>query len=119
MKNFWTKNQYKTLEEYLIECVHEKTDFCLSFKEIPNPDFEGRFRQQYANEFLKMESLEQMSDDAGNGADGDNGGDAAEEKKYGMSRKSSKKDSMYKGGEIKDKILHETDTEENPEYREE
>jgi hypothetical protein len=62
LKNFWAKNQYKTLEEFLIECVHEKTDFCLSFKEIPNPDFEKRFRQQYANEFLKLESLQDLSD---------------------------------------------------------
>jgi hypothetical protein len=45
MKNFWKRNLSKTLEEFLIECVHEGTDFCLSFKEIPNPDFEKRFRQ--------------------------------------------------------------------------
>lgn len=44
MKNFWKRNTNKTLEEYLIECIHENTDFCLSFKEIPNPDFVKRFR---------------------------------------------------------------------------
>lgn len=66
LKNFWTKNQYKTLEEFLIECVHEKIDFCLSFKEIPNPDFEPRFRTQFANEFLKLESLQNMSDNDDN-----------------------------------------------------
>jgi hypothetical protein len=57
MKNFWSKNQFKTLEEYLIESIYEKTDFCLSFKKIPNPEFIKRFKQQYANEFLKMETL--------------------------------------------------------------
>lgn len=54
MKNFWKKNLSKTLEEFLIECIHEATDFCLSFKEVPNPDFEPRFRQKYESEFLKL-----------------------------------------------------------------
>jgi hypothetical protein len=44
MKNFWKKNLNKTLEEFLIECIYEETDFCLNYKEIPNPDFEKRFR---------------------------------------------------------------------------
>ncbi len=57
MKNFYKRNLTKTLEEFLIECVHEGTDFCLSFKEIPNPDFEKRFRQQYEQEFFKLETL--------------------------------------------------------------
>ena len=57
MKNFWKKNLSKTLEEFLIECVHEKTDFCLSFRDIPNPDFVRRFRIQYENEFLKLSTL--------------------------------------------------------------
>ena len=37
--------------------MHEGTDFCLSFPQIPNPDFERRFRTQYANDFLKLETL--------------------------------------------------------------
>ena len=57
MKNFWKKNLSKTLEEFLIDCIHEGTDYCLSFKEIPNPDFIKRFRQQYENEFIKLETL--------------------------------------------------------------
>lgn len=57
MKNFWKKNATKTLEEFLIECIHEGTDFCFSFKEIPNPDFIKRFRSQYENEFNKLQSL--------------------------------------------------------------
>ena len=57
MKNFWKKNLSKTLEEFLIECIHEGTDFCLSFKEVPNPDFETRFRQKFESEFLKLQTL--------------------------------------------------------------
>ena len=63
MKNFWKKNEYKTLEEFLIECIHEGTDFCLSFKQIPNPQFVRRFKQQYANEFLKLQTLERLGED--------------------------------------------------------
>ena len=57
MKNFWKRTQNKTLEEFLIECVHEGTDFCLSFKDIPNPDFVRRFKQQYEQEFFRLETL--------------------------------------------------------------
>ena len=71
MKNFWKKNLSKTLEEFLIECIHEGTDFCLNFKEIPNPDFEKRFRQQYENEFLKFNSLSRMDKDGGDASDDD------------------------------------------------
>lgn len=62
MKRFWSNHAFKTLEEYLIECVHEGTDFCFSFKEIPNPDFVRRFKTQFASEFIKMETLQNMSD---------------------------------------------------------
>ena len=54
MRNFWKKNSSKTLEEFLIECIHESTDFCLSFREIPNAEFVPRFRQQYEKEFEKL-----------------------------------------------------------------
>lgn len=60
MKNFWKKNLSKTLEEFLIECIHEGNDFCFSFKDIPNPDFERRFRQQYEAEFLKLKTLSNL-----------------------------------------------------------
>ena len=64
MKNFWKKNfEYKTLEEYLIECLHEGTDFCLSFKQIPNQQFVDRFKQQYAQEFVKLTTLEQLDNE--------------------------------------------------------
>jgi len=60
MKNFWKKNLSKTLEEFLIECIFEGTDFCLSFKEVPNPDFVPRFRQKYDSEFLKLQALNDL-----------------------------------------------------------
>lgn len=60
MKLFWRKYEYKTLEEYLIECINENTDFCLSFKEIPNADFVKRFRNKYENEFVKIETLKNI-----------------------------------------------------------
>jgi hypothetical protein len=60
MKNFWKKNLSKTLEEFLIECIHDSIDFCLSFKDVPNPDFEPRFRQKYESEFLKLQTLSSL-----------------------------------------------------------
>lgn len=60
MRNFWKKNEFRTLEEFLIESIHEETDFCLSFKAIPNPDFVSRFKKQYANEFLKLQTLRDL-----------------------------------------------------------
>jgi hypothetical protein len=34
----------KRLEDYLIESIFENTDFCLSFKEIPSPEFLRLFK---------------------------------------------------------------------------
>lgn len=69
MKNFWKKHSSKTLEEFLIECVHEGTDFCLNFKEIPNPDFISRFRTQYEREFEKLANLQNLSGKNNNESD--------------------------------------------------
>lgn len=55
MKQFWKRYALKSIEDYLIECIHEKVDFCFSFKEIPSPDFEKRFREQYLKEFEMLE----------------------------------------------------------------
>lgn len=63
LKNFWKKIEYKQLEQYLIDCVHEKTDFCLSFKRIPNDDFIQRFRQKFASDFIKLEALKDIDSD--------------------------------------------------------
>lgn len=40
MKNFWKEYSSKTLEQYLLEAIFYKWDYCLSFKEIPNEEFE-------------------------------------------------------------------------------
>jgi hypothetical protein len=61
MRNFWKKNTSKTLEEFLIECIHESTDFCLSFREIPNAEFVPRFRQQYEKEFEKLANFSKVN----------------------------------------------------------
>jgi len=53
--------QYKTLEQYLIECIQDNTDFCFSFKECPNPDFVKRFKSKFENEFIKMDTLKDIN----------------------------------------------------------
>jgi len=45
MRQFWKRYGTKSQEDYLIECIHEKIDFCFSFKQIPSPEFESRFRE--------------------------------------------------------------------------
>ena len=44
----------------MIECIHDNTDFCLSFKEVPNPDFLTRFRTKYETEFIKIETIKNI-----------------------------------------------------------
>lgn len=51
MKNFWKEYHAKTLEQYLVEAIFYKWDYCLSFKEIPNDEFEMKHRKQFAYEF--------------------------------------------------------------------
>lgn len=65
MKNFWKKQLSKTLEEFLIESIHTNADFCLSFKDIPNPNFVEKFKKQYENEFLKLQALSRLDRDGG------------------------------------------------------
>jgi hypothetical protein len=51
MKNFWKEYSAKPLEQYLVEALFNKWDYCLSFKEIPNEEFESKHRKQFAYEF--------------------------------------------------------------------
>ena len=44
MKNFWKEYSQKPLEQYLTEAIFYKWDYCLSFKEIPNEEFEIKHR---------------------------------------------------------------------------
>jgi len=92
MKNFWKRNLSKTLEEFLIECVHEGTDFCLSFKEIPNPDFESRFRQKYESEFFKLQTLSKLD-----GKNADSGSDGEDNTQIGTSGYSSVNKNLVSG----------------------
>jgi len=45
MKNFWKKHLSETLEKFLIEAIHNGSEFCLSYKDIPNPTFVERFKK--------------------------------------------------------------------------
>lgn len=56
MKNFWKEYSVKTLEQYLVEAIFYGWDYCLSFKEIPNEDFEAKHRQQFRMEFAQLEA---------------------------------------------------------------
>lgn len=61
---FWKQNHSKTLEEYLIQSIFEKTAYSLSLKEIPNEQFLERFKAKYQSDFLKLELLkkDELSD---------------------------------------------------------
>ena len=54
MRSFWKEYSGKTLEEYLIEAIHFRYDYCLTFKEIPNEEFEAKHRMQFAAEFNEL-----------------------------------------------------------------
>ena len=54
LKAFWKKHSPMTLEDYLIECIFFKTDFCLSYKQIPNEDFVERFKEKFADQFQAL-----------------------------------------------------------------
>ena len=58
MKNFWKENHAKPLEQYLVEAIFFKWDYCFSFKEIPNEEFEDKHRAQFAAEFEHLEAKE-------------------------------------------------------------
>lgn len=58
MRNFWKEYSQKPLEQYLVEAIFYKWDYCLSFKEIPNEEFEAKHRKQFAIEFLQLEHQE-------------------------------------------------------------
>ena len=58
MKNFWREYHDKQLEQYLVEALFYKWDYCLSFKEIPNEEFELKHRQQFAENFAALEAQE-------------------------------------------------------------
>jgi len=56
MKNFWKEYSQKTLEMYLLEAIFYKWDYCLSFKEIPNEEFEAKHRQHFMYEYQQLEA---------------------------------------------------------------
>ena len=61
MKKFWTKYEHYTVEQWLVQAIHEKTDFSFSHKAIPSSTFEAEFRRKYEIEFMRIENMEPMS----------------------------------------------------------
>ena len=51
IRNFWKEYSTKTLEVYLVECIYYGYDYCLSFKDFPDPTFIRKHREQFAEEF--------------------------------------------------------------------
>ena len=51
MRNFWKEYSSKTLERYLVEAIYYGYDFCLGFKEFPNPEFVRQHKEKYIEEF--------------------------------------------------------------------
>jgi len=58
MKKFYQKQKRITLENFLVECLHDGVEFCFSHRGIPSTDFEERFRDQYSTEFAALEGRE-------------------------------------------------------------
>lgn len=58
MKNFWREYSSKTLEQYLLEAIFYKWDYCLSFKEIPNEEFEQKHIKQFFYEYQQLQAQE-------------------------------------------------------------
>ena len=66
LKAFWKKHSNMTMENYLVECLFFKTDFCLSFKNIPNEEFVDRHQERFAEQFqalAQQHHIEQVPED--------------------------------------------------------
>jgi hypothetical protein len=57
MKRFWQKNENNTVEQWLVQAIHEKTEFSFCLKDIPSASFESNFRRKYEIEFMKLDQL--------------------------------------------------------------
>jgi len=51
MKGFFQKQEKTQLETFLVQCLHDKVEWCFSIRKIPSKDFEERFRDQFTVEF--------------------------------------------------------------------
>jgi hypothetical protein len=59
LKKFWQAHENKTQEVFLCESIHNKVDFCLSFKDIPDrEDLEQRLRGIHSDVFESLEAAE-------------------------------------------------------------
>lgn len=59
LKKFWQSHENKTQEVFLCESIHNKIDFCLSFKEIPDREhLEERLRESHSDVFESLEAAQ-------------------------------------------------------------
>jgi hypothetical protein len=61
MKKFWHRNESNTVEQWLVQAIHDRTDFSFCLKDIPSADFESNFRRKYEIEFMKLESVDPIA----------------------------------------------------------
>lgn len=60
IKKFWQQHENKTQEVFLCESIHNKIDFCFSFKEIPDrEELEARLRGIHSDVFESLEAADQ------------------------------------------------------------
>lgn len=66
LKKFWQVHENKTQEVFLCESIHNRVDFCLSFKEIPDKkQLEDRLRESHSEVFDGLEAADAERDDLG------------------------------------------------------
>lgn len=63
MRKFYLQNQNNTVELWLVQAIHEKTDFSFSLRDIPSVDFEANFRRKYEVEFMRIETMDPVGID--------------------------------------------------------
>ena len=63
MKGFFQKQEKTQLETFLVQCLHDKVEWCFSIRKIPSKDFEERFRDQFTVEFQHLESQAEVAGD--------------------------------------------------------
>ena len=57
LRKFYAKFGELTLENWLVQAIHAKTDFSFSVPEIPSEDFLHSFKQKYEFEFIRLDSM--------------------------------------------------------------
>ena len=56
MKQFYKQNHQLTGEQWLVQAIHDNTEFSLSILEIPSSTFIDQFRERYKVDFQRLEN---------------------------------------------------------------